>query len=124
VAGSAVLGVHAAQAVDPMAALETALFGAPTTDPRPTAVARFGQEIAAARTVYRQGRYPELASTLPRLLATANAARAHVSGERIERQVAELYTLSTELLVKLGDDQMAWTTADRRPRSAGRPRQR
>lgn len=79
----------------------------------PEALARLGRDVTAAREVFQHGRYAQVSTALPRLLSTAIAAHTHRPGGRNTAQLAELYTLSTELLVKVGHDHLAWTTADR-----------
>lgn len=75
------------------------------------------QEVAAAHSVFQHGRYADVAARLPSLLSAAMATCAE--GGTAEDMtganglLAEVYTLASELMVKLGDDQLAWTTADR-----------
>lgn len=109
-AGTAVLGTPAADA-DPLAALETILLSPPALPAVPP-VGLHG-EVAVVRTLFQHGRYSEVTATLPRLLTAAIAAHTHSPGARHAANLAELYTLSTELLVKVGHDHLAWTTADR-----------
>jgi hypothetical protein len=65
------------------------------------------------RALFQHGRYAEVTAALPRLLPAAINADAHHHDARRAADLAELYTLSTELLVKVGYDHLAWTTADR-----------
>jgi hypothetical protein len=69
------------------------------------------------RSVFQHGRYTDVATTLPGLLSTTMATRgAGASTADIATAnglLADLYTLASELMVKLGNDQLAWTTADR-----------
>jgi transcriptional regulator with XRE-family HTH domain len=118
-AGTAVLGVTPqpqATAIS-LEALQHALLAPPNTAGVPVAVPRLRQHVAAARSVFQLGRYTDVAGRLPGLLSTAMATRADSStSEHIavaNGLLAELHTLASELMVKLGDDQLAWTTADR-----------
>ncbi|MGQ0841149.1 helix-turn-helix domain-containing protein [Actinokineospora sp.] len=112
-AGSTLLGVPAAAVADPLAALEATLLAPPAEIPASATAAGLDREVAAARAVFQHGRYAEVAAALPRLLPIAIAAHTHHPGGRHAANLAELYTLSTELLVKVGHDHLAWTTADR-----------
>lgn len=98
-------------------ALERALLDPPATGGVPVAVPRLRQQIAVARSVFQHGRYTDVASRLPDLLSTAMATRADgATSEDIANAnglLAELHTLTSELMVKFGNDRLAWTTADR-----------
>jgi transcriptional regulator with XRE-family HTH domain len=109
-AGSTLLG--AAAGADPIRALEATLLKSPATGP-PTPTAQLDRDVAAIRAVFQRGRYAEVAAGLPALLPAAMADHSSKPSERTAARLAELYTLSTELLVKVGHDHLAWSTADR-----------
>jgi transcriptional regulator with XRE-family HTH domain/tetratricopeptide (TPR) repeat protein len=114
-AGTAVLGMPAGG--DPLGALETALLEPPVGVGIPVALPRLRRDVAGARSVFQEGRYTEVVTALPGLLSAATTTRAAlVSAEDIagaNGQLAELYMLASELMVRLGNDHLAWTTADR-----------
>jgi transcriptional regulator with XRE-family HTH domain len=110
-AGATVLGDPAS--ADPIRALETTLLEPLATGPVPAGIAQLDQDVVTLHALFQHGRYADVTAALPRLLSTAMAAHASQPGERTAAQLAELYTLATELLIKVGDDHLAWTTADR-----------
>ncbi|HEX5407771.1 MAG TPA: helix-turn-helix transcriptional regulator [Pseudonocardiaceae bacterium] len=117
-AGSALVGTSMSQLSpgDAVSALESALLGSPLTDGVPVTLPRLRDEVAATRAVFQHGHYAEVATRLPGLLSTAMATRAESSSldvASVDGQLAGLYTLASELMIKLGQDQLAWTTADR-----------
>ncbi|ONI87999.1 hypothetical protein ALI22I_19835 [Saccharothrix sp. ALI-22-I] len=119
-AGTAALGAspsHAVATDGPVGALETMLLNPATGGGTPVELSRLRRAVATARSVFQHGRYTDLATRLPTLLSTATATRAdHDTGPGLADTnglLAELYTLASELMVKLGNDQLAWTTADR-----------
>lgn len=122
-AGTAVLGAPSLppSAGDPVGALENTLLDPPPTGV-PVALPSLGRHVAGARTIFQHGRYTDVAARLPGLLSTAMATHADAtSGEDIAAangQLAELYILASELMVKLGHDHLAWTTADRGQQAA------
>lgn len=109
---------HRAVAVDdPVSALETALLDPPLAVHVPVALPHLHREVNTARSVFQRGRYAEVAARLPDLLSTAMATRAELTTSEdiaaANGRLAEICTLATELMVKLGHDHLAWTTADR-----------
>jgi transcriptional regulator with XRE-family HTH domain len=114
-AGTAVLGMPAGG--DPLGVLETALLDPPVSVGIPVALPQLRRDVATARSVFQQGRYAEVATALPGLLSAATTTlAASDSTEDIavaNGQLAEIYMLASELMVKLGNDHLAWTTADR-----------
>ncbi|MFI6030849.1 helix-turn-helix domain-containing protein [Amycolatopsis magusensis] len=120
-AGSAALGSApppgSAAAADPVSTLEQALLAPPLRTGTPVALARLQRAVATARTVFAHGHYADVAARLPALIASAAATSAAPSpGEdsaAAHTQLAELYSLATELGIKTGRDQLAWTAADR-----------
>jgi hypothetical protein len=91
--------------------LERALLAPPAVGGVPVAGPRLREQVAAARSVFQLGRYTELAGRLPGLLSTSMATRAEgTTSEHIADTnglLAELHTLAAELMVKLGNDQLA-----------------
>jgi hypothetical protein len=122
-AGTTILGGRAnGAACDAVGALETALFNPPSATGIPVALPRLRHEVAAARTVFQRGRYADVSVRLADLVATAAATRAELTvSEDIDAataQLAEVYTLATEVAVKLSHDHLAWTAADRAVQTA------
>ncbi|SEP53585.1 helix-turn-helix domain-containing protein [Amycolatopsis saalfeldensis] len=125
-AGSAVLGTPAngaaAAAADPISALEKALLAPPLTTGAPAEVAQLRHAVAVARSVFAYGRYGEVAARMPGLIVAATATRADPragdTATAAHAQLAELYTLTTDLAIKTGHDRLAWTAADRASQAA------
>lgn len=116
--GVAMVSARVALAASPDGPLTTvadALLNPRATPPMP--LARLRQQVAAAYATFDLGRYADLAARLPGLVSAALATRAdQPTGEAFAAtngQLAELYTLASELMVKFSQDQLAWTTADR-----------
>ncbi|MFE0024325.1 helix-turn-helix domain-containing protein [Amycolatopsis sp. NPDC059021] len=107
-AGTAVLGTGQAQG----RTLEHALLNFPAqpgADPlTKTQLTRLAEKL---RAEFAAGRYQQVADHLPAALA----AVAHA-----DRHLAELWTLASEIGVKLGNDLIAWTAADRAMQAATR----
>ena len=125
-AGTAVLGATtpnalAAAAADPVGALETALR-TPPAGTIPLSLADLRSRVATAQLVFQHGRYTEIVAVLPGLLSAALATRAEgPTGDDIamvDGQLAEIYVLASQLMIKLGHDGLAWTTADRAQQAA------
>jgi hypothetical protein len=79
--------------------------------------------VTAAQADFQAARYPKLAASLPATLAAAAATRDTTStgaASAASRLLAEAYLVASSLLVKLNDDQLAWTTADRAVQAAER----
>ncbi|HEV7652393.1 MAG TPA: hypothetical protein VGP26_29920 [Actinophytocola sp.] len=106
---------------DPFRALEHDLL-TPPCHGIPVELPGLRTRLAAARTLFQQARYAEAAAQLHRLLPAALATRHEAAhGDAMaaaEGQLAELYTLTAELMVKLGNDPLALTTADRAMQAA------
>lgn len=107
---------------DSVSALERALLAPPNATGIPVTLDRLRREVAAARSVLQHGRYTQVTTQLPALLATAMATRAESPTSAdisvASGQLAEIYTLASELMVKLGHDHLAWTAADRAVQAA------
>jgi transcriptional regulator with XRE-family HTH domain len=90
------------------------LYGRTTADP--VLPRQLAAQLAAARSDFAAVRYTQLARRLPRLLAQASATCDAAGIDQVaaaRTQLAAVYNLTTELLVKLHEDAMAWATVDR-----------
>jgi transcriptional regulator with XRE-family HTH domain len=114
-AGTAVLGSspQALAGANPVTALGNALLDPSALGGNPVALPRLRQQVAAAQSVFQLGRYTDVAARLPGLLSTTMATRAEDDTAAANGVLADLYALTSELMIKLGDDRLAWTTADR-----------
>lgn len=120
-AGTAVLGagVPSWAKNDPVNALERALLAPPSTDAVPVGITELRRQVAAVRSVFQLGQYTESASRLPAVLSTAIATRAEAENPaEANALMADLYTLASELMVKLDRTQSALITADRAVQTA------
>ena len=125
VAGTTVFDPVPTSAVAAESSLAPALNGLLNPPPftgRPEPLARLHGQAVAARTTFGYGRYRELVARLPGLVSTALATRAEqTTGDEIaavNRHLSVLYTLASELMIKLGHDRLAWTSADRAVQAA------
>ncbi|MGH3934446.1 MAG: helix-turn-helix domain-containing protein [Pseudonocardiaceae bacterium] len=102
---------------DVVGALESALLDPPCGIGMPVALPHLRREVLAARSVFQHGRYTAVADRLPELVSTAMATHAEANtSEEIgaaSGQLAEIYTLASELMVKFSHDHLAGITADR-----------
>ncbi|MBB5871722.1 transcriptional regulator with XRE-family HTH domain [Allocatelliglobosispora scoriae] len=99
--------------------VEDVLFGNLTAAPIPGN--QLAAQLAAARADFRATRYTQLARRLPRLLARATAGRDAASiteAPVAAARLAQAYAIATQLLIKLHDNGMAWSTADRAVQAA------
>ncbi|WP_291408699.1 helix-turn-helix domain-containing protein [Actinophytocola sp.] len=118
-AGAAVLNAEAraSAGIEPIKALENTLLNPSTPTGVPTTLTQLRQYAACARSVFQHGHYLDAVGHMPALLAAAAATRADVAGDEdtaaADGQLAEVYSLATQLLVKLGHDHLAWVAADR-----------
>jgi hypothetical protein len=117
-AGSALLGGRPAYgATDPIRSLGTALLNPPIANAEPLSLADLRLSVATARSVFQQARYADVAALVPKVLSRAMATRAELRDADgiavVNQHLAELYTLTTELMIKMSDDRLAWTAADR-----------
>ncbi|MET7705423.1 helix-turn-helix domain-containing protein [Micromonospora sp. NPDC005413] len=80
---------------------------------RPTVSAdRLARELEHAWTSYQHARYPQLIELLPKLLTEVQ--RTHASDpEACRVALVESYRVTTSLLVKLDEANLAWLAADR-----------
>lgn len=84
---------------------------------QPAPVASMERAVAAARASFDTCHYHLLSQRLPALLARleASTGAAGTTGLRtpLLRLTSDAYCLASQLCVKLGEDAMAWVTADR-----------
>lgn len=120
-ASTAVIGAGAPSWAknDPVSTLERALLAPPSTSAVPVGITELRQQVTAVRSVFQLGHYTESASRLPSVLSTAMATRAE-AGNPAEANglMADLYTLASELMVKLNRTQSALITTDRAVQTA------
>ena len=116
-AGTATLarsGVSRAQVTaDPSAGLEDLLYSGGTGGPVPIATLRAA--ICAARSDFQTARYDRLAADLPGLISTAVATRQDATDHEATASslLADAYIAAANFMVKLNDDPLALTLADR-----------
>ena len=100
---------------DPGADLEDMLYHSTAkAEPVPLAVLR--TTVTRTRADFQNARYGRMAASLPVLIATAIATRDHADGQEratASTLLAEAYITAARFMVKLNDDPLAWTTADR-----------
>lgn len=90
--------------------------GPTAADQRPVSAAVLATELAAARQDFGACRYQQLAGRLPHLVAQATVNRDNAAVDAVAAasgQLADAYGLATQLLLKLHDDVLAWSMADR-----------
>jgi len=100
---------------DPGAGVEEMLYHS-TADVEPVPLAALRTAVTGIRSDFQKARYDRLAASLPALIAAATAARDHADGpERATAStlLAHVYITAASFMVKLNDDLLAWTTADR-----------
>ncbi|MFB9546126.1 XRE family transcriptional regulator, partial [Micromonospora sagamiensis] len=73
---------------------------------------RLAGSVGHAWTTYQHARYPQLIAMVPELLAYAQRTHAHDPGAG-RAPLVEAYRVTTSLLVKLGETDVAWLAADR-----------
>jgi transcriptional regulator with XRE-family HTH domain len=111
--------VDAVEVAEIRAALERyeafSAFFAPPTDPPP--VLEMRKAVTHAWMTFQHARYGVLARSLPKLLRDAQAADTAYSGTNEAHDVANLlgqvYQISSSVLRKLGELELAWLAADR-----------
>ncbi|HEY3610060.1 MAG TPA: hypothetical protein VGL06_21350 [Pseudonocardiaceae bacterium] len=101
---------------DPVGVLETALLDPPVSAGIPVTLPQLRRDVATAQSVFQEGRYTEVVTALPGLLSAATTTRAALGSVEdvagANGQLSELYMLASELMVRLGNDHLAWITAD------------
>ncbi len=105
--GSAVLGPGQAQGQT----LERVLLSPAQSSAAPLAEPQLARLTAKLRALFAAGHYQQVTDDLPGALAAAKAA---------DRHLAHLWTLTSEVGVKIGSDTVAWTAADRAVQAADR----
>lgn len=111
--------VDAVEVAEIRAALERyeafSAFFAPPADPPP--ILEMRKAVTHAWMTFQHARYGVLARSLPKLLRDAQAADTAYSGTNDARDVANLlgqvYQISSSVLRKLGELELAWLAADR-----------
>jgi hypothetical protein len=115
-AGGAALArpaVSRAQGASSPAGLEDSLFGSGTGEPVPPATLRAA--INAAREDFQTARYDRLALRLPALIRTAVATNQAADRDQTGTSslLADAYITAANFMVKLNDDPLALSLADR-----------
>jgi hypothetical protein len=111
-AGAAALGRAPEAAAAP--GLEDVLYGRAHAAPVPAVTLRAA--IKAARGDFRDARYDRVPAAIPKIIATAQATSQDAgAGQRAEASglLADAYLLAADFAVKINDDPLSWTTADR-----------
>ncbi|WP_410638347.1 hypothetical protein [Amycolatopsis sp. lyj-346] len=102
---------------DPIRSLGAALLNPPIANAEPFSLDELRRAVAVVRSAFHQAKYGDVAALLPKVLARTTATRAELDSTGgvavANRHLAELYTLTTELMIKVGNDRLAWTAADR-----------
>lgn len=118
-AGAAVLGQAASsQSKAPRGegrVLDDVLFGN-AAKAAPVPLPKLRTRLDASREDFRNARYGRLPLVLPGLLAAANATTENASSAELSAArnlLAETYILTADWAVKLNDDPLSWTAADR-----------
>jgi transcriptional regulator with XRE-family HTH domain len=95
------------------ATLEDLLYSGATGGPVP--VATLSEAICAARRDFQTARYDRLAAGLPGLISTAVATRRKATGREgaASSLLADAYIAAANFMIKLNDDPLALTLADR-----------
>ncbi|NUW46617.1 hypothetical protein [Nonomuraea rhodomycinica] len=112
---------RAAQAADPASGLADLLHGHTPTGARPVPLAALRTATGRARALFQAARYEQLAADLPDLIATATATRDDAEARErpgADALLADAYIVASAFTVKLHDDQLAWTAADRAAQAA------
>lgn len=117
-AGAAAFGLpqaaHTYGVGDPAGGVEDLLLRGATTQPVPLTTLR--SAATQARSDFQAARYDRLAAGLPTVIGTAHATRDHTDGDNrlaASALLADAYIVAANFMVKLNDDPLAWTTADR-----------
>jgi transcriptional regulator with XRE-family HTH domain len=116
-AGSAALAWSAVGRAQVMAGspagLEDLLYSGATGGPVP--IATLSEAICTARRDFQTARYDRLAAGLPGLISTAVATRGEAAGREgtASSLLADAYIAAANFMIKLNDDPLALTLADR-----------
>jgi len=87
-----------------------------TANAEPVPLATLRAAVTGIRAGFQNARYDRMATSLPPLIATATATRDHADGQEraaASTLLADTYITAASFMVKLNDDPLAWTTADR-----------
>lgn len=93
----------------------------PLTDRHPVTITELHRLLNGAKADYQACRYSALAAALPRLISGGESVSGSGSGDERRRASALLaaaYHVAASLLLKLGDQSLAWVMADRSMRAA------
>jgi transcriptional regulator with XRE-family HTH domain len=110
-----------ARVSDPAADLVDLLHGNLSSTARPVPLPALSASTQQAHALFQAARYEQLAAFLPRLIATATATRNEIDGcdrQTADTLLADAYLVASAFMIKLNDDQLAWTTADRAAQTA------
>ena len=117
--GAAALGLSSVgrdrMLADPGAGLEEMLYHS-TANAEPVPLPALRTAVTEIRADFQNARYGRMAASLPVLIATATATRDHADGQEratASTLLADAYITAASFMVKLNDDPLAWTTADR-----------
>lgn len=113
-------GVAFAQPTLDVSGLERALLSTPTPVGDVTA-GGLASAMKAAQAHFAAGRYAELAQQLPGLIASAHLLSDHsddIDHTAAHVRLAEVHSLASELLIKVGDPVLARVSVDRSLRAA------
>jgi transcriptional regulator with XRE-family HTH domain len=117
-AGAAALGRPPAgpapPRADPAGGLQDLLYGGAAAEPVPLAVLHAA--TTGARADFQSARYDRLSAGLTHLIATGTATRDNADGDDraiVSALLAQAYIVAANFMVKLNDDPLAWTLADR-----------
>ena len=108
-----VTGAHSP--ADPASGIQDLLYG-DATAAGPVPVPALRAATIRARGDFQAALYDRLTVTLPRLIATATATRDCAAGDEraaASTLLADAYIAAANLMIKLNDDPLAWTVADR-----------
>ena len=108
---------------DPGAGLEDMLYHS-TANAEPVPLAALRTAVTKVRADFQNARYDRMGASLPALIATATATATRDHADDHERAtastlLADAYITAASFMVKLNDDPLAWTTADRALQAAG-----
>jgi transcriptional regulator with XRE-family HTH domain len=114
------LGAGSRTLADPGAGVEEMLYRS-TADVEPVPLTKLRTAVTGIRAAFQNARYDRMAASLPPLIATATATRDHADIQdrgTASTLLAHVYITAASFMVKLNDDLLAWTTADRALRAA------
>ncbi|GLZ82119.1 transcriptional regulator [Actinorhabdospora filicis] len=116
--GAAAIGIPSSASAAPpsptaalVSGVQDRLTGGPTgTTASPDALRSM---LAAVRADFQHGRYRSLAARLPALIDRAESTAHAIIRPAAQAILAETYTATTQILIKLGEIGMAWMSVDR-----------